>query len=374
MKTMKRLLIAIIGLMLCCGLSAQTRTCQYWFDGNYGQHVDVTLSGDSWDGQLDASSLSDGIHTVHLHLIDTAMTYTRNYLFRKISTISASSLDYYFWYDNDINNMQNGSIGNGTLQLDATGISTGLHTLHLMLKGDDYGYTRNYLFIKTEMSEFIPNLTYHCWFDENMSQQQTGVLGNSYIILDANSLGDGEHVVHVFLEGSTVAATQSFVFVKGGEGEIYQITATATPADCGTVMGAGSYYDGNLCVLIATPSPGYGFIEWQENGNTVSTSEAYSFTVSGDRNLEAVFSPLSVDEQDYEYMVVYPNPVKDRLMIESVGAIRQCDVYSITGRLMFSLSESSEQLEVPVENLPAGAYIIRLITDGSTQIRKFIKE
>ena len=371
---MKRILIAIIGLMLCCGLRAQTRTCQYWFDGNYGQHVNVTLTSDPWDGQLDASNLADGIHTLHLHLIDTAMTFTRNYLFHKVSTISPSALEYFFWYDNDIANMQSGTLGNGPLPLDATDLTTGLHTLHLMVKGDNYGYTRNYLFIKTEMTDFINNLTYHCWFDENMSQQQTGILGNGYIMLDANALENGEHLVHVYFEGSTVAATQSFVFEKGSGGETYRITATAVPTEGGTISGAGLFYADNSCTVIATPNPGYTFGYWSENGTVVSENAIYTFTVTGARNLTAHFTGTDVDEYDSRSLVLYPNPVKDKLVIESVGAIRQCEIYSITGQLILSFADASEKLEVPVEQLPNGTFLVKLVTDKLVKTRKFVKQ
>ena len=374
MNTMKRILIAIIGLMLCCGLKAQLPTCQYWFDGNYDQHVNVALTAGSWDGQLDASGLTDGIHTLHLQLIDTTMTFTRNFLFRKVSTIFPSELDYYFWYDNDIAHMQHGTLGNGPIPLDATALTTGLHTLHLLVKGDDYSNTRNFLFIKTEMVEFIPNLTYHCWFDENMGNQQTGALGEGNILLDASSLEVGEHVVHVFFEGSTVAATQSFIFEKGGGGETYEITATAVPAEGGTISGAGTYYADNTCTLTATPNDGYTFSYWSENGTVVSEEATYTFTVTGTRNLVAQFSGTDVDEFAGESLAIYPNPAKDKLVIEGVGAIRQCEVYSLMGQLVLSHNGGSERLEVPVERLSDGTYLVRLVTDKLVLTRKFVKK
>ena len=373
MKTMKRILIAIIGLMLCCGLKAQLPTCQYWFDGNYEQCMNVTLTAGSWDGQLDASGLTDGIHTLHLQLIDTTMTFTRNFLFRKVSTIFPSELDYYFWYDNDIVHMQHGTLGNGPIPLDATDLTTGLHTLHLMVKGDNYGYTSNYLFIKTEMTDFIPNLTYHCWFDEDMSHQQTGALGEGNILLDANYLEDGEHVVRVFFEGSTVAAPQCYVFTKGGEGEVYEITVTAVPAEAGTVTGAGSYYADNTCTLVAIPNEGCAFLCWKENGHVVSENASYTFTVTGNRNLVAQFSGTGVDENDGEGLALYPNPVNDKLIVESTGAIRSCEVYSITGQLVLSVTNCSERLEVPVEALPQGTYLVKLVADKFVQTKKFVK-
>ncbi len=69
----------------------------------------------------------------------------------------------------------------------------------------------------------------------------------------------------------------------------YTITATASPSNAGTITGAGSYASGSTCTLNATPNSGYRFVNWLENGTSVSTNATYSFTVTGNRNLTAVF-------------------------------------------------------------------------------------
>lgn len=69
----------------------------------------------------------------------------------------------------------------------------------------------------------------------------------------------------------------------------YTITATASPSNAGTITGAGSYASGSTCTLRATPNSGYTFVNWLENGTSVSTNATYSFTVTGNRNLVAVF-------------------------------------------------------------------------------------
>ena len=67
------------------------------------------------------------------------------------------------------------------------------------------------------------------------------------------------------------------------------ITATANPADGGTVEGAGIYTPGETCTLTATAAENYQFIHWTENGTVVSTDAIYSFQVTVDRDLVAVF-------------------------------------------------------------------------------------
>ena len=69
----------------------------------------------------------------------------------------------------------------------------------------------------------------------------------------------------------------------------YTISLTANPPNGGTLKGGGAYLPGTSALVIATPGLGSIFLNWTENGNVVSTSPAYSFTVSGDRNLVANF-------------------------------------------------------------------------------------
>lgn len=57
----------------------------------------------------------------------------------------------------------------------------------------------------------------------------------------------------------------------------------------GTVTGAGSYLSGETCTVTATAKEGYTFTNWTENGTVVSNKESYSFTVSGNRDLQANF-------------------------------------------------------------------------------------
>ena len=70
---------------------------------------------------------------------------------------------------------------------------------------------------------------------------------------------------------------------------LWDITATANPAEGGTVSGAGTYEQGTTCTLTATPAEGYEFLNWKENDAIVSTETSYSFSVTDNRNLVANF-------------------------------------------------------------------------------------
>ena len=80
----------------------------------------------------------------------------------------------------------------------------------------------------------------------------------------------------------------------------YEITATANDVTMGTVTGAGTYYEGETCNLVATVNGGFGFNNWTENDTEVSTSASYSFIVDGDRTLVANFEKECDFYEDFE--------------------------------------------------------------------------
>ena len=72
----------------------------------------------------------------------------------------------------------------------------------------------------------------------------------------------------------------------------YIVTATASPEEGGTVEGAGTYLEGETCMVTATPAEGYTFVNWTENGVDVSTETSYSFEVTEDHELVANFEEI----------------------------------------------------------------------------------
>jgi hypothetical protein len=74
----------------------------------------------------------------------------------------------------------------------------------------------------------------------------------------------------------------------------YTINVSANPSDGGSVTGGGGYYDGQIVVVNAQPKTGYNFKRWSENGAGVSSQQTYSFTASGNRNLTAEFSAITI--------------------------------------------------------------------------------
>ena len=70
---------------------------------------------------------------------------------------------------------------------------------------------------------------------------------------------------------------------------IYIVFTSASPPEGGTTTGSGTFSNGATDTVKATPSAGYRFVSWTENGSVVSTLARYTFRGSSDRALLANF-------------------------------------------------------------------------------------
>ena len=185
--------------------------------------------------------------------------------------------------------------------------------------------------------------------------------------------------------GIVVSSDASYTFTVSGNRNLvanfnysaltYTISVTSNPSYGGTVTGGGSYLPGQYCSVTATPSTGYTFTNWTENGNVISFEASYTFIVSNDRNLVANFSNgHGVNEQSATAISLYPNPAKDKLTIEAAELINRIEIYTISGTLVYSQKVCAEKIEVHVNDFAFGTYIVRLTTASGVGISRFVKD
>lgn len=103
---------------------------------------------------------------------------------------------------------------------------------------------------------------------------------------DCYTLDDGEPLE----EDCQISSRATQVVILPAD-EASLIKVQASDDSGGTVSGKGVYKNGDSVTVTATvnTNDGYEFKGWQENGQTVSTEESYSFEASGDRTLTALF-------------------------------------------------------------------------------------
>ena len=264
---------------------------------------------------------------------------------------SQSTYTYHCWFDQDIEHKQSGALGNGQLLLDASDIGPGLHTLYVMLKGDELTTAENYMFYKAPVADVINTdaVKFQYWFDEDIEHLQELPFGTGQFLLNASALEDGPHVINIMLKNGMLTSTESYGFVKGEQWHI--ISARVNPKGSGVVTGVGFYEEGQECTLAATANQYYAFVNWTENDNTVSTNASYNFTVEEDRDLTANFdyTPLG----DFTYMSPTDNyPVASLPLVFSWSAVSNARNYDL---YLWNANEAMPQ-EPYVSGLSSGFY------------------
>ena len=136
------------------------------------------------------------------------------------------------------------------------------------------------------------NQDYEFSSDEKMDYTTSTATGNwtgNVVVPDNADAGDYRlRVIHLYNNTPTDPCMNG----QYGEAEDYkitvlapvttpvEITASANPAEGGTITGTGTYDPGTQCTLTATANEGYTFTNWTKNGMVISTNATYSFTVS----------------------------------------------------------------------------------------------
>ena len=139
--------------------------------------------------------------------------------------------------------------------------------------------------------------------------------GSAFIASTTGTLPDGtsvDSVTGIFSGTPTVPGTFTFtvsatdlsgaivsreytVTIAGDAPPVttHTVSTGSLPAGGGVTAGAGTYDEGTLAMVSATANPGFNFVRWTEGGGEVSASADYSFPVTGDRTLVAVFEAIS---------------------------------------------------------------------------------
>ena len=121
------------------------------------------------------------------------------------------------------------------------------------------------------------------------SHANSGTGTGEFMVSMTNLTPNTTYYVRAYAINSQGSAYGEEVNFKTSQTPTYTIAVSANPSGSGSVTGGGTYEQGQSCTVTATAATGYNFQKWTENGSQVSTNATYTFTVSANRNLVAVF-------------------------------------------------------------------------------------
>jgi hypothetical protein len=73
---------------------------------------------------------------------------------------------------------------------------------------------------------------------------------------------------------------------------------------------------------------------------------------------------------------LYPNPANNLLNLKSDFEIQHIEVYDIFGKLILEkdFKEISAEVQIDIENLSSGLYLLVVQSDSAKKVLKFIKQ
>lgn len=193
---------------------------------------------------------------------------------------------------------------------------------------------------------------------------------------------EGYDFVNWTENGNVVSTNADYSFIVNAnrdlvanfESQPVDIKINIDPADAAQVTGEGTYHYGDQVTLEVIPNENYQFVSWTEEGEVVCEETTYTFIATTSRTLTAnLINTEGVGEQG-NTIVIYPNPVSDKLTIEAAEAIGSVEIYNLVGALVYSQKGCFNKLEISILNLTSGLYVIRLSTNKGVEMRRFIKE
>ena len=108
----------------------------------------------------------------------------------------------------------------------------------------------------------------------------------------------------------------------------------------------------------------------------------YCFTVTAvneigesEKSVEACGKTLDDGIEELTSSIsVYPNPVSDKLYIETEVEIEEVSIFDIYGRRQELSAVSCQPSAIDVSNLNSGVYFVKVVTNEGEVVKRFIKK
>ncbi len=146
------------------------------------------------------------------------------------------------------------------------------------------------------------------------------------------------------------------------------------------VSGAGVYAEGATVTLEGVVQGcATSFIYWlTEVGDTI-LDNPYSFVISSDVNITAVFGHFGSinnpwNQETAEPLVIYPNPAVSTVIVSGLQPGSRFTIIDVNGRIVDDFETGSDEIKYDVSRLPQGVYYFRSATPSSTRFGKLIRK
>ena len=153
----------------------------------------------------------------------------------------------------------------------------------------------------------------------------------------------------------------------------YEIALLSSNENLGSARITHQDCESGNATVYAEPRNGNAFRNWTVNGQMVSTSNPYTFSVVNDIEIMANFSGMGIEEESVQRVLVSPNPAKERVNV-ICKEMRNLSLFSSDGRMAKTINAiDANEMEIDMSGLAKGLYMLRIETqNGKTINRKII--
>ena len=129
---------------------------------------------------------------------------------------------------------------------------------------------------------------------------ETKILMND--LHDYSSLLQGDKYIHTYGESDEKNSCEQDPCTPIIPADKIQLTLEANPIDQGTTYGTGVYMPGDSVTVYQDQLEGFVFVNWTEDGNIISTSSSFTYTIYTDTTLIQNFE---IDTSNVHYGFLY---------------------------------------------------------------------
>ena len=137
---------------------------------------------------------------------------------------------------------------------------------------------------------------------------------------------------------------------------VYTVTLMANNSTYGSVSAGGDVVENAFFTAVATANDGYEFVSWMNGNEVVSTSAVYTFQVTEDITLTAVFQPsVGIDDVDMDNVTIYSTD--SRIFVRGAEG-HEVYIYDINGRIIDRELNAPETVEFRLT--ATGVYLVKV--------------
>ena len=276
-----------------------------------------------------------------------------------------------------------------TCTLTATPVTGSYIFVNWTKNGQQVSTNQTYSFTVTESAQYVAHFelqTFDINVSANPSYAGTVEGGGTYnfwqqciVIATPN---EGYDFLNWTENGNQVSTNPTYSFnvsldrdlVANFALQAIEITASVDPDEGGTATGSGTYNYGDEVTITVETNEDWAFRNWTENGVVLTEDKTFTFTATANRNFVAHLEYTEGVDEFGSQTLIYPNPVNDKLTIETQENINTVEIFNLVGAMVYSQKDCPNKVEIEMGNLPAGIYFVRLTGANASETRRFVKK